>query len=131
MEPTAAEKQDLSQWWTSQAITPNARGSERIPVFGDCIMAWGTPTDSDTAPSDLINPLPFVTGLEKTPPVGPKGSMAYFCLDRHFHAVNIAFLDGHAENITAGRSLEAEMEQHLQAAGCRAAVKGPSRETVK
>jgi prepilin-type N-terminal cleavage/methylation domain-containing protein/prepilin-type processing-associated H-X9-DG protein len=99
LEPTADEKNDLSQWWKSQSMTPNARGSERIPVFGDCIMAWGTPTDSDTPPVDLINPLPFRTGLENPPPAGPKGSMAYFCLDRHFGAVNIVFLDGHAENV--------------------------------
>lgn len=100
LEPTAEEKQDLSQWWTSQAITPNTKGSERIPLFGDCIMSWATPTDTDTPPYDLISPLPFVTGLEKTPPPGPKGLMAYFCIDRHFHAVNFVFLDGHAENIT-------------------------------
>jgi prepilin-type processing-associated H-X9-DG protein len=25
--------------------------------------------------------------------------MAYFCIDRHFRAVNMAFLDGHAERV--------------------------------
>jgi len=100
VEPTADEKKDLSQWWTSHAITPNARGSERIPVFGDCIMSWSAPEDSDTPPFDLINPLPFITGLEKTLPPAPKGLMAYYCIDRHFHAVNIAFLDGHAESVS-------------------------------
>lgn len=60
--------------------------SERVPVFGDCVESWAAADSSDTPPSNLINP-------------AANGFMAYFCLDRHSHAVNIAFLDGHAERV--------------------------------
>lgn len=73
--------------------------SDRVPLFGDCIYFWAAPDSTDTAPHSLINPLPYYSGIGPKPP-GPGGQMAYYCLDRHFHAVNIAFLDGRAGRIT-------------------------------
>ncbi|HXE52073.1 MAG TPA: type II secretion system protein [Tepidisphaeraceae bacterium] len=73
--------------------------SDRVPVFGDAIDEWAAPDSTDTPPYSLINPLPFNSGLGPPAP-GPKGMMAYFCIDRHFHAINVAFLDGHVERVT-------------------------------
>lgn len=97
-QPSQEQRAAASQTWLQRAIEFPARQPDRVPVFGDCIMAWGSPDSTDTVPSSLINPLPFYSGVGPRP-VGPRGTMAYFCVDRHFHAVNMVFLDGHAQRV--------------------------------
>ncbi|HZL38638.1 MAG TPA: hypothetical protein VFC78_25240 [Tepidisphaeraceae bacterium] len=80
------------------ALPPNARQSTIVPVFADCMLEAGMPRNSDDVPANLINPLPFRNGTGPITP-GPKGSMAYFCIDRHHKAVNAVFLDGHAARV--------------------------------
>lgn len=75
-----------------------ARDASNVPVMGDCIEAWAYPDSDDTAPYNLIQPIPYYSGIGPKPK-GPKGWMAYYCIDRHFHAINIAFLDGHCERV--------------------------------
>lgn len=56
---------------------------ERIPFLGDCTAPWVFATTTDPVPTNLYNP-------------GDNGLWEY-CIDRHRMAVNIEFLDGHAE----------------------------------
>lgn len=97
-EPPADQRAGISTWYAQRMIAPNAPHSDRIPLFADCIDSWAAPDSTDTPPYSLINPLPYYSGIGPRPP-GPTGQMAYYCLDRHFHAVNVAFLDGHAERV--------------------------------
>ena len=72
-----------------------AAHSDSVPVLADCIAEQGMPLETDTAPSNLEHPLP-VSGSGVP---GPRGQMAYFCIDRHGRAVNVLFLDGHAARV--------------------------------
>lgn len=71
---------------------------DRVPVLGDCIQDWASPTDADVMPRNFQNPIPFWSGTGPKP-WGPAGMMAYFCIDRHDRAINVVFLDGHAEPV--------------------------------
>jgi len=71
---------------------PAAVRASATPILADCISAEGTPRDTDTVPTNLQQPLP--TSESHLP--GPRGFMAYYCIDRHRRAVNVVFLDGHA-----------------------------------
>lgn len=97
-EPPAEQRPKIPEEYASKMIEQPVRDAAHVPVFGDCIEAWASPDSDDTPPYDLIHPLPYYSGTGPKPR-GPKGQMAYFCIDRHFHAVNIAFMDGHAERI--------------------------------
>jgi prepilin-type processing-associated H-X9-DG protein len=66
---------------------PSSRAS-RVPLLGDCLDAWAAPTDGDAVPQNLIE-------REK----GANGGIAAYCINRHQMAVNIVFLDGHAERV--------------------------------
>jgi prepilin-type processing-associated H-X9-DG protein len=57
----------------------------RTPVLGDCAIPYVLPFETEPVPRNLIDP--EYTGL------------ASYCIDRHRRAVNIAFLDGHAEHV--------------------------------
>jgi prepilin-type processing-associated H-X9-DG protein len=72
--------------------------ADAIPVLADCIAETATPDDTDTVPTDLQSPIPFYSGTGPKP-TGPSGFMAYYCIDRHDRAVNVAFLDGHAARV--------------------------------
>ena len=66
-----------------------AKGAERIPLFGDCCGVWTIAPDSGEAtPEDLQG-----TALHLGPGVNN------YCLERHGRAVNLVFLDGHAEQV--------------------------------
>lgn len=91
----------LPQEWRERVIRLPAQESDRIPVLGDCSEEWGMPRDVDT-PGDLIHPRPFVSPGGRPPPPQPGehwGDLRLFCLDRHERAVNLVFLDGHAERL--------------------------------
>ena len=83
--------------WKRHMIELPTNNAQHIPVFGDCIGQWAMPRDTDTPPTNLQNPLPRSDDPGAGP--APKGMMSYFCIDRHRHAVNLVFLDGHAENV--------------------------------
>jgi len=77
-------------------ISLPATQSDRIPVFADCIVPrLSMPRDTDTPPANLIHPIPEAGSGQ----AGPRGSMADFCIDRHRRAVNVIFLDGHADRV--------------------------------
>lgn len=95
--PRSEQRASLPESWRVHGIELPTRQPDRVPVFGDCMWGWATPEDTDTVPLSLIDPLPYNPGTGAKVPPGPRGMMAYFCLDRHYHAVNVAFLDGHAE----------------------------------
>jgi prepilin-type N-terminal cleavage/methylation domain-containing protein/prepilin-type processing-associated H-X9-DG protein len=90
----------VSPLYMKHALELPTTHSDSVPVFGDCILEWATPQDTDTPPYDLKNPLPR-SDVPRNPsaPPGPTGMMCYFCIDRHRHAVNVVFLDGHASRI--------------------------------
>ena len=92
------QRPQLPDDWRQRAIELPTQHSERVPVFGDCIMDWAGPDSSDTVPANLVSPIPYYSGIGPRP-IGPRGQMAYFCIDRHERAINIAFLDGHAERV--------------------------------
>jgi prepilin-type processing-associated H-X9-DG protein len=60
---------------------------ERVPLLGDCCELYSDDTDSPV-PKNLQDP-------------GSHGAsgIAEFCIDRHQMAVNVVFLDGHAEHV--------------------------------
>jgi prepilin-type processing-associated H-X9-DG protein len=94
---TAAQSASLSDDADKYIALP-ATQTDRIPVTGDCIEEWAMPRDTDDVPTDLQSPLPHWSGAGKPPP-GPSGTMAYFCIDRHRRAINLVFLDGHAQRV--------------------------------
>jgi prepilin-type N-terminal cleavage/methylation domain-containing protein/prepilin-type processing-associated H-X9-DG protein len=96
--PPVEQRATMAPSYAQRMIELPTKHGERVPVFGDCIQSWGGPDSMDSVPSDLINPLPYYSGVGPKPQ-GPTGQMAYFCIDRHFRAINIAFLDGHAERV--------------------------------
>jgi len=100
-QPRAGQHGALPVTLPARMIELPTRQSDRVPVFADCIRDSGEPDDTDTVPINLIDPLPSSDGPPPRP-AGPRGQMAYFCIDRHDHAVNVVFLDGHAELVTLG-----------------------------
>ena len=68
-----------------------AAHSDRVPVLADCILEQGRPLADNPPPTNLQQPF--------AGPGGANGGMSYFCIDRHGHAINVVFLDGHAERI--------------------------------
>ncbi len=69
-----------------------------VPVLADCIQDWAAPQDTDDVPRDLQHPIPFYSGSAPKP-WGPGGMLSYYCIDRHAHAVNVVFVDGHAARV--------------------------------
>ena len=100
----------------AQHIQLPARRAAAVPVFADAIFDQGMPLDTDAVPADLENPLP----RSDSGVAGPAGQMAYFCIDRHRHAVNVTFLDGHAERVPLDRLWK--LEWHRDFAGRDVAV---------
>jgi prepilin-type N-terminal cleavage/methylation domain-containing protein/prepilin-type processing-associated H-X9-DG protein len=63
-----------------------AKTGERVPLLGDCCEPWTNAENGDGAPRDLNHP---EFGLTSIPG---------YCIDRHDMAVNVVFLDGHADH---------------------------------
>jgi prepilin-type N-terminal cleavage/methylation domain-containing protein/prepilin-type processing-associated H-X9-DG protein len=84
----------VNAWAMSQDRAPNAvvrfppAQAEHIPLFGDCREAYTYAPDG----GEII-----LENLQGTAPVGP--GVNNYCLDRHGMAVNLVFLDGHAEHV--------------------------------
>jgi prepilin-type processing-associated H-X9-DG protein/prepilin-type N-terminal cleavage/methylation domain-containing protein len=86
------------------------KDSAQVPLIGDCNWheAWpynmpvtlsnGTTTyDYDDPPTNLLRGAQYSTNIGVT---GPNfGQMGRFCIARHGRAINIVFLDGHAERV--------------------------------
>jgi prepilin-type N-terminal cleavage/methylation domain-containing protein len=88
----------LPSFWQRRVIDLPARHAEQVPVFADCIMEFAIPLSTDDVPRNLQSPLPYYSGVGPRP-WGPKGELAWFCIDRHRMAINVDFLDGHAERV--------------------------------
>ena len=59
----------------------------QIPILGDCVQSWTLAIGGgDLIPTNLVNPEPGV-------------GVGNYCIDRHQMAVNLVFLDGHAEHV--------------------------------
>lgn len=84
----------VNEWALSYKYAPPGRvryppnGAERIPLLGDCRQVYTVaPDDGEVMPTDLQG-------------IASKGlGVNQYCLDRHGMAVNLVFLDGHAERI--------------------------------
>jgi len=63
-------------------------GSSSVPVFSDGVWVNAWPHDTDTPPTNLIQPL-----------WASPSEMSRVCIDRHRNAVNMIFLDGHGETV--------------------------------
>jgi len=87
----------LPDAWRGRTITLPAANSSRIPFLGDCALEWAMPQDTDT-PGDLHQPIPHAQpGAQGKP--GPLQFMRVYCMDRHDRAINVVFIDGHAERV--------------------------------
>lgn len=64
------------------------RQADRIPWLGDCCGPWTAAFNTDSIPMNLQKPEPG-TGM----------GVSQYCIDRHAMAVNLAYLDGHAEHV--------------------------------
>jgi prepilin-type N-terminal cleavage/methylation domain-containing protein/prepilin-type processing-associated H-X9-DG protein len=67
-------------------FTYPVRGSEQVPLFFDCTYPLTQLIDDNPVPTDLEDP-------------GPSNGITPCCIDRHRMAINVAFLDGHAERV--------------------------------
>ena len=67
--------------------------STKIPAFGDGIWNDGAVHEDDPWPNNFSG---FNLG---TGYAGGNYGMTRFCINRHNMAINVAFLDGHAENV--------------------------------
>jgi prepilin-type processing-associated H-X9-DG protein len=72
-----------------------ASAPERIPLIGDGCDAFSLGFPNDPVPHNLQDP---EEGREEGIGVSG-GSISTYCIDRHRMAVNIVFLDGHAEHV--------------------------------
>ena len=75
--------------WVRAATT---KDSTRVPVFSDCAWEDGWPRDTDAPPANL-----FGGGMDGG--LTFNNYMQRFCIARHGKAVNVAFIDGHAETV--------------------------------
>ncbi len=73
-----------------QYIHYPTKDAPNIPLLGDSIAPWTLPDNRVEVPKDLQHPA-------NDPDA--KAGIESLCLDRHLKAVNIVFLDGHAEHI--------------------------------
>ena len=65
-----------------------------VPVLGDCMWVGSWPSHDDTMPEDLTGEI----GYPGYPHQGGR-FMGRFCIDRHKNAINIGFVDTHAERV--------------------------------
>jgi prepilin-type N-terminal cleavage/methylation domain-containing protein/prepilin-type processing-associated H-X9-DG protein len=72
--------------WMTYPIHVRAKEAERVPVLGDCTDAYTNALDTDVVPDNLQGHTQF-------------SEMGAYCIDRHSMAVNVAFMDGHAERV--------------------------------
>ena len=91
-------------------VRRDAKEAPRVPLAGDCTWSIAWPTARDRTPPDLHagdraqqGPPPLLPNLEDPGPAGmlagPINMTARFAIARHGRAINVAFLDGHAERV--------------------------------
>lgn len=82
-----------TSYWTSSGQTPAAL----TPVFGDgdWLDAW--PHTNDAPPTNVN------MGSQL---LGSGGMLGRFCLNRHHHAINLVYNDGHGEHVALGNLWE-------------------------
>ena len=67
-----------------------AKQPDRVPLLGDCIAFRSHPFSTDGVPANLEFPVEHDTHSL---------GVGDFCINRHAMAVNIVFVDGHAETV--------------------------------
>jgi prepilin-type processing-associated H-X9-DG protein/prepilin-type N-terminal cleavage/methylation domain-containing protein len=83
-------RDEFTRDWYVKLPTPD---SSFTPLFGDSAIPMAWPRDTDTPPDNLYAPVP-TTGY--APGIG---HMRAFCMARHGRAINVVFLDGHAQTV--------------------------------
>jgi prepilin-type processing-associated H-X9-DG protein len=67
-----------------------------VPLLGDGVYYWAIPKHDDPPPANLLAPC----ATRFPPSYEPiNGGLRRFCIARHGRAVNMVFLDGHAETV--------------------------------
>lgn len=84
----------LTQLWGRSPIkyhwrSPNVKGTSDIPVFLDCMWVDAWPKDSDTPSAEEVWRIDLVGQDE----------MRRFCVNRHYGAVNVLFMDGSVRRV--------------------------------
>jgi prepilin-type N-terminal cleavage/methylation domain-containing protein/prepilin-type processing-associated H-X9-DG protein len=79
-------------------LRPGTKEAPVVPVFGDCIWPNGWPRDTDGPPPDLVTGSRRARGTQPNEPM-----LSRFTIARHDRAINVAFLDGHAEHLPLTR----------------------------
>jgi prepilin-type processing-associated H-X9-DG protein len=67
-------------------------GGARVPLVSDAAFLEGAPFAADAPPDDLVAP-----NILEFPPEHRSIGMKNLCIARHGRAVNVVFMDGHAE----------------------------------
>jgi prepilin-type N-terminal cleavage/methylation domain-containing protein/prepilin-type processing-associated H-X9-DG protein len=94
---SAAAKLAGSTWVQSSVFTFRRITSESaVPMFSDANWHDFWPTPADAAPASLQDPGP--TSISGSAAAG----LDRACMDRHSRAVNVSFVDGHAEHVKLG-----------------------------
>lgn len=86
---TCAGDQRAPSPWRALFVSSRTRHPDAVPVFADAAYPAPGPMPTDTPPTNLTAPNHIENGML----IG----MRSFCLSRHGRAINIAFLDGHAD----------------------------------
>jgi prepilin-type N-terminal cleavage/methylation domain-containing protein/prepilin-type processing-associated H-X9-DG protein len=84
---TTATASATATWYWRYPID---RQESAIPAFADCIWVDGWPHARDDPPPTSMNPT-------------AEPHLRRFCIDRHDMAINVSFLDGHAETVALRR----------------------------
>jgi prepilin-type N-terminal cleavage/methylation domain-containing protein/prepilin-type processing-associated H-X9-DG protein len=77
--------------WRVRAVSTRTRRPEAVPLFADAAYPNPGPMETDTPPKSLTTP----NYVEDNRLI----SMRAFCLARHGRAINVTFLDGHAQRV--------------------------------
>jgi prepilin-type N-terminal cleavage/methylation domain-containing protein/prepilin-type processing-associated H-X9-DG protein len=77
--------------WMPLIVSPRARRPDRVPLVADAAYPTPAPQMTDTPPANLVKPVDVETNSYN--------GMRCFCMARHGRAINVAFLDGHADRV--------------------------------
>ena len=95
-EPKGKGGEEFSGGTAERHVPISSKAAESVPVFADATWTDGWPRAEDPTPPDLTGGDRANQGPEKAP---KENMMARFTIARHDRAVNVAFLDGHAERV--------------------------------
>ncbi len=76
---------------------PTMKYSTEVPMIADSTWPIGWPKETDAVPANLYQP----DGPGPNPSIngGASGNWNIFCFARHYMAINVGFVDGHAETV--------------------------------